>query len=165
MCVCVCVCVCVYTHTHTIDTGCFHILAIVNNAARNTRVHISNWISVLVGKIPRCGIAGLYGSSIFSFLRKLHAVFHGGCTNLHSHQQCKRVPFLHTLTNTGYLSWWQPSDTDVRWYCGFDCISLMISDVEHLFICLLGICMSFGKMSFWGPLPLFQLVCFFEVGF
>ena len=85
-------------------------------------------------------------------------VFHSGCTSLHSHQQCRRVPFSpHSLQDLLFYD--KPTANIVVYFQDLlviailtdmrlclivvlICISLIVSGVEHLFMCLLAICMS-----------------------
>ena len=128
--------------------GCFYVLVIVNNAAMNIGVFMFFQISLFGSLvfIPRSGIAGSKGRSTFNFLRYLRTAFHRQLHQSAFPPTVQKVPlFPHPHQHFLFVDLLVIAIlTGVRWYLivVLICISLVISDIEHLFICLLAIYMS-----------------------
>ena len=129
--------------------GYFHILTIVNNTAMKMDVQIISWRSAFsaLGCIPGREIAASYVNSIFNFFRNCYIIFCSCCTILYFYQQCTRLPISphppqHLCFSGGFLI--VAILMGMKWYfiVVLICISLMINDIDHLFMCLLAICTS-----------------------
>lgn len=118
----------------------------MNNTAMNTGIQVSVWVPTFnsFGYTPRTETAGSYGF-MFNFLRNHQTVFYSGCIiftftpGIYAYSN-----FSTSLPNTCYsifLNYSHRSWDEVTSHCSFY-ISLMTNDVEHIFMCLLAICIS-----------------------
>ena len=137
-----------------------HVLSVVNVTAVSMEVCVPFELCVILDVYLGVGLLS-QTVTIFSFLGNLHIVLHRGCANLPSCQQCRRVPFslcpLWHLFFVGFLMVAVP--TGVRWHLivVLIYISLVISDVQHLFRSFLAICVSLKKCPFLLSIFLMEL--------
>ena len=119
---------------------CFHVLATVNSATVNTGVHVSSQSMVFSGYMPRSRIVGSY-CSIFSFLKNFQTLLQAVQAYILTYS-IGGLTTLHTLSSVCLQTFWWPFWMKCYLTVVLICISLIIRDVENLFMNFLAICIS-----------------------
>lgn len=118
------------------------------------------------------GIVGSYGSSLFNFLRKHYNIFHNGYTSLHSTNSVQGFSFPHQ--HLLYFDFLKIANLTGVWcyLVIFIYISLMINNVEHLFIyplashmsslgkCLLDLFFNYFLRWFFPPIEMYEFLVY-----
>ena len=104
-------------------------------------MHLFEWVSF--GYMFMSGIAGSCGNC--TFLRNLSSVFHSGCNNLHSHQECRRIFFPYSLQHLLFIdSLLVAIMTSVSWYLIIILICICLTKLS-IFSCAFWLFVCFEK--------------------